>query len=1433
MKKLSFYIILLSYLFITLGIFLPGTCLAHSLDYWPSSPPATGNKLYGVTYSPEQGLFLAVGEVGTILTSSDGQTWETQNAGTDIWLGDITSANTFVTVGGYGTVLTSPDGTTWTSATSPNILHLNGVAFGNGVYVAVGVSGVIIKSSNGTTWTTAASGTSNFLQGVTYGNGTFVAVGGSGEILTSPNGTNWTDRSLMAATYFLQAVAYGNSTFVTVGSSGKILTSSDGISWTARDSGTTNSLLGVAYGDNTFAAVGDAGTILTSPDGITWTTRTPSTSARLQGVTHGNNIFVVVGDFGTILTASGAIAINSGAPYTTSDSVTLTLSCHHSDGSACDSSDSMQFSNDEINWSSLDAFNTSKAWTLLSGDGAKTVYAKFLIAGDWTDVFSDSIFLDTNAPTTTASPIGGVYYDPTIYVTLTCDDASGSGCSKIYYTTDGSSPTTSSAVYTAPVGLVDTTPTIKYFAVDKAGLQESEKEQTYIFDPPLFLTTTSLPSGTIGVHYSQPLTAAGGFPPYTWSVLSGVLPGDLSLDRDTGELSGTPTISGTFNFTAQVTDTWSLADTAPLSITIYETLPSVPSGNEDLTLGYYETDSNSHISVTASGAEGTGLTRNESAYVYRDFGANYFDALDINFEMYLSAGSDLAAAGNFGLTVNTVGSTNTWGTSDIRILVNKTGSGEYKFSLVRGGAVAAYQTYVGSANTLYYCSLTRSAGSDTVQLKIYSDANRTTQLDSLSVSGFGTATKYRYLYPLASQNDGKTAAWNGYFQNIAIAGATAPQGPFTLSVVKGGTGSGTVTSSPAGIDCGSVCNADYDAGASVTLTATPDTDSAFTGWSGGGCSGTGTCVVTMNIASSVTAHFDLLSTQYMLSVSKGGTGAGTVTSSPAGIDCGADCSLDYNIGASVTLTATPDTDSAFTGWSGGGCSGTGTCVVTINANTSVTATFNSTLPPAGGQDLTSGYYEADPANHISVTSSVAEGTGLTRNESAYVYRDFGANYFDALDINFEMYLSAGSDLAAAGNFGLTVNTVGSTNTWGTSDIRILVNKTGSGEYKFSLVRGGAVAAYQTYVGSANTLYYCSLTRSAGSDTVQLKIYSDANRTTQLDSLSVSGFGTATKYRYLYPLASQNDGKTAAWNGYFQNITIAGAAAPPPTGAAPLQGSYTLSITKGGTGSGTVTSSPAGIDCGSACTADYDTGASVTLTAVADSGSTFSGWSGDGCSGNGDCTVTMNAGTSVTAIFNSTQPPPSGSEDLTLGYYETDPNSHISVTSAGAEGTGLTRNESAYVYKDFGANYFDALDIDFEMYLSAGSDLAAAGNFGLTVNTIGSTNTWGTADIRILVNKTGSGEYKFSLVRGGAVAAYQTYVGSANTLYYCSLTRSAGSDTVQLKIYSDANRTTQLDSLSVSGFGTATKYRYLYPLASMNDGKTAAWNGYFQNMVLAY
>ncbi len=164
---------------------------------------------------------------------------------------------------------------------------------------------------------------------------------------------------------------------------------------------------------------------------------------------------------------------------------------------------------------------------------------------------------------------------------------------------------------------------------------------------------------------------------------------------------------------------------------------------------------------------------------------------------------------------------------------------------------------------------------------------------------------------------------------------------FAVTVAKQGDGDGTLTSIPAGIDCGTKCSSQVADGHMLVVRASPDASSRLGNWADGGASCDGeTCSVTVTQPTSVTVTFTRIP-DYELVVTKAGDGAGTVESQPGVLDCGAKCDDKFREGTTVTLAAMASTGSFFSGWDGA-CKAFGDnaqCTLTMNARTNVTATF--------------------------------------------------------------------------------------------------------------------------------------------------------------------------------------------------------------------------------------------------------------------------------------------------------------------------------------------------------------------------------------------------------------------------------------------------------------------------------------------------------------
>lgn len=142
-----------------------------------------------------------------------------------------------------------------------------------------------------------------------------------------------------------------------------------------------------------------------------------------------------------------------------------------------------------------------------------------------------------------------------------------------------------------------------------------------------------------------------------------------------------------------------------------------------------------------------------------------------------------------------------------------------------------------------------------IQSASRSAANAVQLTLSRSISSGHTAT-LRYLYGqnpdvsgLVKDNSSLTLPLENTTTDLTV------MNPYTLNILKNGDGTGTVTSTPIGIDCGSTCSATFIHNTTITLSAASAADSIFSGWSGAGCSGTDTCSVTLDISHWVAATF--------------------------------------------------------------------------------------------------------------------------------------------------------------------------------------------------------------------------------------------------------------------------------------------------------------------------------------------------------------------------------------------------------------------------------------------------------------------------------------------------------------------------------------------------------------------------------------------------
>lgn len=427
-------------------------------------------------------------------------------------------------------------------------------------------------------------------------------------------------------------------------------------------------------------------------------------------------------------------------------------------------------------------------------------------------------------------------------------------------------------------------------------------------------------------------------------------------------------------------------------------------------------------------------------------------------------------------------------------------------------------------------------------------------------------------------------------QRIGCTITPAPAAPTGLTINKyyltatvasaDGVATGTVTGT--GINCGTDCNEALTPNTSATLTATPGTNSRFTGWSRD-CSGTGQCQVTMSGPRNVTATF---SSQYQLTVTLAGSGTGTVNAT--GIVCPGDCVETYPAGTMVTLSeGNVPPGSVFIGWSGDCIAAAPTCTVTMDQVKNVTATFAI----AGGCPCTVWANSVTPdiiANND--PQAIEVGTVIRSDRDGYIT---GARFYKSLQntgTHVGKLWTIGGSLLASVTF---------------------TNETGSGWQQQSFPSPIPISANTNYVISYHTdVGFYSVTVGYFNTTVD-----NAPLHAPADTPSVHN-GRFSYGASVFPTNTFNA------SNYWVDVVFEDA---------PNQ--FLLAVaTSGDIGGGTITGT--GISCGTDCAEFFSPGVPVTLTANPAAGFNFTGWGGD-CSGTQTtCNLTMNQAHSASATFTA-------------------------------------------------------------------------------------------------------------------------------------------------------------------------------------------------------
>ena len=251
----------------------------------------------------------------------------------------------------------------------------------------------------------------------------------------------------------------------------------------------------------------------TSPYSFSWNTTTASNGthtlqARARDTSGNTATTAAISVTVDNLAPTGSVVINGNAAATRNTTVTLTLSASDTQGPVTQ----MRFSNDGTTFSAAEAYATSKSWALTSGDGTKTVYVQYRdAAGNWSTAATDTIVLDTTAPSTSAIT-ATVVTSSSVTITWTTNEPSTSQVDYGPTTSYGSTTPLDSTLVTAhSVTLIGLTSNATYnFRVHSSDALANEAvsaNATFIIDTaapsiPIGLTATAISSTQINLSWA-------------------------------------------------------------------------------------------------------------------------------------------------------------------------------------------------------------------------------------------------------------------------------------------------------------------------------------------------------------------------------------------------------------------------------------------------------------------------------------------------------------------------------------------------------------------------------------------------------------------------------------------------------------------------------------------------------------------------------------------------------------------------------------------------------------------------------------------------------------------------------------------------------------------------------------------------------------------